>query len=63
LFRVHVGPTLRSVRARRDVVVLAAQPRYYPRWSRFVLAVPGLREVVTWNLLLVLGKRPSDGNP
>ena len=36
--------------------MLTAQPRYYPRWSRFVLAVPGLREVVTWNLLLVLRK-------
>ena len=56
LFPVHVGPTLRGVRARGDVVVLAAQPRYYPRWSRFVLRVPGLREVVTWNLLLVLRK-------
>jgi SAM-dependent methyltransferase len=54
LFPVHVGPTLRGVRARGDVVVLAAQPRYYPRWCRFVLRVPGLREVVTWNLLLVL---------
>ena len=54
LFPVHVGPTLRGVRSRGDVVVLDAVPRYYPRWTRFVLAVPGLREVVTWNLLLVL---------
>ncbi len=54
LFPVHVGPTLRGVRSRRDVVVLDALPRYYPRWTSFVLAVPGLREVVTWNLLLVL---------
>lgn len=56
LFPVHVGPTLRGLRARGDVVVLAAQPRYYPRWSRCVLRVPGLREVVTWNLLLILEK-------
>jgi len=56
LFPVHVGPTLRAVRALSDIVVLAAQPRYYPRWSRIVLRVPGLREVVTWNLLLVLHK-------
>ncbi len=58
LFPVHVGPTLRGIRARRDVVVLDALPRYYPRWTRFVLAVPGLREVVTWNLLLVLRVLP-----
>jgi len=63
LFPVHVGPTLRGVRARRDVAVLAAQPRYYPSWSRVVLLLPGLREVVTWNLLLVLRKRPGDGYP
>jgi SAM-dependent methyltransferase len=54
LFPLHVGPTLRGVRSRRDVVVIDALPRYYPRWTRFVLAVPGVREVVTWNLLLVL---------
>jgi len=61
LFPVHVGPTLRGVRARTDVVVLAAQPRYYPRWCRLVLRVPGLREVVTWNLMLVLRKAAADG--
>lgn len=56
LFPVHVGLTLRGVQARGDVVVLAARPRYYPRWTRLVLRIPGLREVVTWNLLLVLRK-------
>jgi SAM-dependent methyltransferase len=65
LFPVHVGSTLRGVRSRGDVVVLDALPRYYPRWTRFVLAVPGLREVVTWNLLLVLSPVPahSDRGP
>jgi SAM-dependent methyltransferase len=59
LFPVHVGQMLRAVRARRDVTVLAAEPRYYPRWARTVLLVPGLREVVTWNLLLVLRREPD----
>jgi SAM-dependent methyltransferase len=54
LFPVHVGPVLRHARARSDVEVLAARPRYYPRWCRAVLLVPGLREVLTWNLLLIL---------
>ncbi len=62
LFPVHVGPTLRGIRARGDVVVLDAVPRYYPRWTRFVLAVPGLREVVTWNLLLVLRPVPAQSS-
>jgi SAM-dependent methyltransferase len=59
LFPVHVGQMLRAVRARRDVTVLAAAPRYYPDWARVVLLVPGLREVVTWNLLLVLRREPD----
>jgi SAM-dependent methyltransferase len=59
LFPVHVGPTLRLVRGRRDVAVLAALPRYYPRWCRAVLLIPGVREVATWNLLLVLRRLPA----
>jgi hypothetical protein len=54
LFRVHVGPTLRELRARGDIEVIDARPRYYPAWCRGIVRVPGLREVVTWNLMLVL---------
>jgi SAM-dependent methyltransferase len=57
LFRVHVGPTLRSVRARSDVEIIEALPRYYPRWCRVVLWVPGLRELASWNLLLILRRK------
>jgi len=31
-------------------------PRYHPRWARGILRVPGLREVATWNLVLVVRK-------
>jgi hypothetical protein len=44
----------RSQRA-ADVVDLAA--RYNPWWSQWLLRVPLLREVVTWNLVIVLRKR------
>jgi SAM-dependent methyltransferase len=54
LFPVHVGTVLRMVRGRADLELVAARPRYYPRWCRVLLLVPGLREVVTWNLLLIL---------
>jgi SAM-dependent methyltransferase len=54
LFRLHIGPTLRTLRARNDVQVIDAIPRYYPRWCKALLWVPVLREVVTWNLLVVL---------
>jgi SAM-dependent methyltransferase len=54
LYAVHVGRTLRQLRARDDIEVIDARPRYYPRWCRALLLVPGLREIATWNLLLIL---------
>jgi len=57
LFACHVGPALRLARAHPGVEVVDALPRYYPDWMRWVLHVPALREVATWNLLLVLRRR------
>lgn len=57
LFPLHIGPTLRALRSHPDAEVLDALPRYYPPWSRPVLRVPGLREVVAWNLLVLLRRR------
>ncbi|HVV23181.1 MAG TPA: methyltransferase domain-containing protein, partial [Pseudonocardiaceae bacterium] len=54
LFPVHVGDALRLARSRKDAVLIDALPRYHPRAARQVLRVPGLRELVTWNLLMVL---------
>ncbi|MGH3069728.1 MAG: class I SAM-dependent methyltransferase [Streptosporangiaceae bacterium] len=54
LFPVHVGPVLRAMRARPDVEIVEARPRYYPRWCRPLIRLPGLREVATWNLLLIM---------
>ncbi|HVB42368.1 MAG TPA: class I SAM-dependent methyltransferase [Streptosporangiaceae bacterium] len=54
LYPVHIGPVLRMMRDRTDVKIIAARPRYYPLWCRALLFVPGLREIVTWNLLLIL---------
>jgi SAM-dependent methyltransferase len=54
LYRLHVGPVLRLVRSMDGIEIVDARPRYYPRWCRTVVRVPWLREVLTWNLLLVL---------
>ena len=54
LFPVHVGPVLRALRARTDIEIVDARPRYYPPWCRPLVRIPGLREVATWNLLLVM---------
>jgi SAM-dependent methyltransferase len=53
LYRLHVGPVLRMMRSRPEVEILDARPRYYPSWCAFLVRVPLLRELVTWNLLLI----------
>jgi SAM-dependent methyltransferase len=57
LFPITVGAGLRWARRCPHAELLAAFPRYHPRWAYGVLAVPGFREVVTWNLVLVLRRR------
>jgi SAM-dependent methyltransferase len=57
LFAHRAADALRWARACPDVEIVAAYPRYHPRWLRGIAAVPGLREVLTWNLALVLRRR------
>lgn len=57
MFPVSVAEMVRWARGRSDVEVLDIRPRYLPRWARPVVRVPGVREVLTWNLVLVLRKR------
>ena len=61
----RVGDTLHRVSVRQgldwahraDADVLAARPRYLPDAAAHILRVPGVREIVTWNLLLILRRR------
>jgi SAM-dependent methyltransferase len=59
LFPTSVGQMLRwrDRQAGRTVEVVATLPRYHPSWARWVVRVPAAREVLTWNLLMVLRKR------
>jgi SAM-dependent methyltransferase len=57
LFPVSVAGALRWARGCPDVEVVAAFPRYHPWWAVWVVAVPGLREVLCWNFVLVLRRR------
>jgi len=54
LFPLHVSDALAWARSHPHADLLAARPRYLPEWCRGVLAVPGLREIVTWNLAIVM---------
>lgn len=54
LFKVHVSELLKWAHSTENVELVDALPRYYPSWCRPLVHVPGLREVATWNLTLVL---------
>ena len=54
LFPITVAGGLRWARSCRDAELVEALPRYHPRWAYGVLGLPGIREVATWNLVVVL---------
>jgi SAM-dependent methyltransferase len=57
LFPVTVRQGLEWSRRQRLGEVLDVIPRYNPRWSYGLTRVPGLRELVTWNLVIVVRAR------
>ena len=57
LFRTSVAQGLRWARSQRDAQLIQAIPRYYPSWVSWMVRVPAVREVVTWNLWLALRRR------
>jgi SAM-dependent methyltransferase len=57
MFKVTVRDGLRWARRQQRGEVLALLPRYNPWWSWWLLRVPGVREVATWNLAIVLRRR------
>ena len=62
LFPLHIGPTLRYVEGLDGLRVTAAEPRYWPR-LRFLMRIPGVREVACWNAVIHVERRSgrSDG--
>ncbi|SDS78411.1 Methyltransferase domain-containing protein [Jiangella sp. DSM 45060] len=57
LFPVSVADALLWARHTPHGELLDAFPRYHPWWARGVVRVPGLRELATWNLAVVLRRR------
>ncbi|MFT5977527.1 MAG: SAM-dependent methyltransferase [Candidatus Azotimanducaceae bacterium] len=58
LWPTHIGSTLRLVENHPTLELIDAVPRYYPS-QRWILKVPGVREVLTWNCALTLRRRPA----
>lgn len=59
LYRVSVAQGLAWARSREDVEVVVQRPRYLPDVARHLLRLPVVRELVTWNLLLILRRTPG----
>jgi SAM-dependent methyltransferase len=60
LFPTSAAQMLRWARAAQAagrVEVVARFPRYHPGWAHLVAAVPAVREIAAWNLVLVLRRR------
>lgn len=58
LFAVSVTDALRWARGTPHGELVAAFPRYHPWWAQPVVRIPMLRELVTWNLAVVLRRLP-----
>lgn len=56
LFPTYVGRMLELAASHPQLELTDAWPRYYPS-QRWVLKVPGLRELATWNCLMTLRRR------
>jgi SAM-dependent methyltransferase len=56
LFPVTVRQGAAWARRQPAGEVLDVIPRYNPRWSYWLSGVPGVRELVTWNLVIVVRK-------
>jgi hypothetical protein len=57
LFALTVGAALRWGRKTSSATVVRALPRYHPWWAVWIVRVPILREIASWNLVLVLRRR------
>jgi ubiquinone/menaquinone biosynthesis C-methylase UbiE len=57
LFALSVGAAIRWGKATPLAELEHFYPRYHPRWAMWIVHIPGLREIASWNLVMVLRKR------
>jgi len=57
LYPISIGAALRWARCTGQADLVDFLPRYHPWWARWVVRVPMVREVVSWNLAMVLRRR------
>ncbi|WP_199442723.1 class I SAM-dependent methyltransferase [Umezawaea beigongshangensis] len=57
LFPVRVATAQKWARNCADAELVTTFPRYHPWWAKWVVHVPVIREIASWNLVLVLRRR------
>jgi SAM-dependent methyltransferase len=57
LYPISIGAALRWARRTDRADLVDFLPRYHPWWARWVIRVPVAREVLAWNVALVLRRR------
>jgi SAM-dependent methyltransferase len=60
LFACSAGRMIRWAKGQRDTGsadILDIRPRYHPDWATWTARLPGLREVASWNMVIVMRRR------
>lgn len=57
LFAVSVGSVRRWAHRQTGTDVVETFPRYHPAWAKWIVRVPGVREIASWNFVIVLRRR------
>jgi SAM-dependent methyltransferase len=57
LYPISISAALTWARGTAQADLVHFLPRYHPWWARWVVRVPVVREVVSWNLAMVLRRR------
>jgi SAM-dependent methyltransferase len=62
LFPTYIGTVLSLIRRSPGLTTLRAAPRYYTELA-FLVHIPVLREFVTWNCALLIGRKAPQAKP
>jgi SAM-dependent methyltransferase len=58
LYPTYIGRVLEKIRQSSHLTIIRAAPRYYTELS-FLVRVPVIREFLTWNCALLIGRKSS----
>lgn len=57
LHQLRIGDVINWLKQDKTLDILSVAPRYYPSWTQPITRIPGVREVLTWNLEVVMRRR------